>query len=201
MSASLSNDILPDICVPSSPSASDAQTRWQGCHSDRRRQGDWLWGSPPHGQTGSACYHRYSIKHHTTDTQTSLEIQTFQQHKYTREQKMVSTCFLQVLCINTTLMIMFYTLQLINKKCNKGRRTIIFNSTSLVDKNKYKTEFNIKDLEDRFTSVDGKNCFSDSTLIHPHRHFLVLSFSVVVCLLLCTVSITEHYGEKTVYLA
>lgn len=68
--ASLSSDIFPDICVSSSASASDAQTRWQGCHSDRRRQGNRLWGSPPHGQAGDACYHRYSIKHHTTDTQT-----------------------------------------------------------------------------------------------------------------------------------
>lgn len=68
--AALSNDILPDICVSSSASASDAQTRWQGCHSDRRRQGNRLWGSPPHGQTWGTCYHRYSMKKHhiTSDT-------------------------------------------------------------------------------------------------------------------------------------
>lgn len=51
--------------VSPSAAASDAQTRWQGCHSDRRKQGNRLWGSPAHGQTGGTCYHRYSITHHT----------------------------------------------------------------------------------------------------------------------------------------
>lgn len=59
---SLSNGIVADISVFPPDSASDAQTRRQGCHSDRRIQGNRIWGSPAHGQTRGTCYHRYVIK-------------------------------------------------------------------------------------------------------------------------------------------
>lgn len=64
----LSKHIVADISVSPPDSASDAQTRRQGCHSDGRSQGNRIWGSPAHGQTGCACYHRYVFEGFHTQT-------------------------------------------------------------------------------------------------------------------------------------
>ena len=56
--ASLSNDILFPVIYPPSASVSDSLTRWQGCHSDRRRAMGFGDEVPCHTAClpGRACY-------------------------------------------------------------------------------------------------------------------------------------------------